>query len=88
MVASTQITNTETYAFIAALVFKLLSRKVLFIKRKKIETDKKKTANFTSKLLRNYKYLICKIYRIHLKHISVYLSVLFTIRMTVPSSLK
>ena len=34
MVASTQITNTETYAFIAALVFKLLSRKVLFIKRK------------------------------------------------------
>ena len=34
MVALTQITNTETYAFIAALVFKLLSRKVLFINRK------------------------------------------------------
>ena len=34
MNASTQITNTETFAFIAVLVFKLLSRKVLFINRK------------------------------------------------------
>ena len=34
MIASTQITNTETFAFIAALVFKLLSRKVLFINKK------------------------------------------------------
>ena len=32
--ASTQITNTEIFAFIAVLVFKLLSRKVLFINRK------------------------------------------------------
>ena len=39
MIASTQITNTEIFAFIAVLVFKLLSRKVLFIKR--IETVKK-----------------------------------------------
>ena len=31
MIALTQITNTETFAFIAVLVFKLLSRKVLFI---------------------------------------------------------
>ena len=29
MIASTQITNTELFAFIAGLVFKLLSRKVL-----------------------------------------------------------
>ena len=30
MVASAQITNTEICAFIAVLVFKLLSRKLLF----------------------------------------------------------
>ena len=33
MIASTQI-NTETFAFIAILVFKLLSRKLFFINRK------------------------------------------------------
>ena len=31
MIASTQITNTEIFAFITVLVFMLLSRKVLFI---------------------------------------------------------
>ena len=30
MIASPQITNNEFYAFIAIIVFKLLSRKVLF----------------------------------------------------------
>ena len=34
MIASTQITNTEIFVFIAALVFELLNRKVLFINRK------------------------------------------------------
>ena len=34
MIASTQITSTEIFAFIAVLVFKLLSCKVLFINRK------------------------------------------------------
>ena len=34
MFVSTQITNTEIFPFIAVLVFKLLSRKVLFINRK------------------------------------------------------
>ena len=34
MIASTQIANTEIFAFIAVLVFKLLSRKVLFLSRK------------------------------------------------------
>ena len=34
MIISTQITNTEILTFIAALVFRLLSRKVLFINRK------------------------------------------------------
>ena len=33
MIASTQITNSEIFAFIAVLIFKLLSRKVLFINR-------------------------------------------------------
>ena len=32
--ASTQILNTKVFTFIAALVFKLLSRKVLFTNRK------------------------------------------------------
>ena len=42
MIVSIQTTNTEIFTFIAALVFKLLSRKVLFINRKKtIETVKK-----------------------------------------------
>ena len=34
MIASTQITNIEIFAFVAALVFKLLSRRILFINRK------------------------------------------------------
>ena len=34
MIASTQIINIEILAFIAILVFKLLSRKALFINRK------------------------------------------------------
>ena len=34
IIASTQIKNTENFAFIAVLVFKLLNRKVLFINRK------------------------------------------------------
>ena len=33
-IASTQITKTEIFAFIALLVFRSLSRKVLFINRK------------------------------------------------------
>ena len=33
MIASTQIINAEIFTFIAALVFKSLSRKVLFINR-------------------------------------------------------
>ena len=41
IIASTQITNTEIVTFIALVVFKLLSRKVLFIKEKTIETVKK-----------------------------------------------
>ena len=34
MIASTQITNSEIFAFVAVLVYKLLSHKVLFISRK------------------------------------------------------
>ena len=34
MIASIQITNTEIFAFVAVPVYKLLSRKVLFINRK------------------------------------------------------
>ena len=34
MIPSTQITNTEIFAFITALVFNLLNHEVLFINRK------------------------------------------------------
>ena len=34
MIASTQMINTEIFAFTAVIAFKLLSRKVLFIIRK------------------------------------------------------
>ena len=34
MIAATQITNTEVFAFIAVLIFKLLRCKVLFINEK------------------------------------------------------
>ena len=34
MIASIEIANTEIFAFTAVLVFKLLSRKVLFVNRK------------------------------------------------------
>ena len=41
IIVSTQITNIEIFAFTVVLVFKLLSRKVLFINGKTIETVKK-----------------------------------------------
>ena len=34
MIATTQITTAEIFAFLAVLVFKLMSRKVMFINRK------------------------------------------------------
>ena len=83
MIASTQIPNTGSFAFIAVLVFKLLSREVLFINKKgnrncyKVGYILKKTANFTGKLLQNCKKLECKTFRILLKHVSDHLSVLF-----------
>ena len=41
MIASTQIKDTEVFASEAVLVFKLLSRKVLFMNIKDNETVKK-----------------------------------------------
>ena len=58
MIASAQITNSEIFAFIAVLVFKLLSRKVLFKRQQKQLKSRllfKKITNFTGKLLQNYK---------------------------------
>ena len=56
MIATTQIRNTAIFAFIAVLVFKLLSRQVLFINRKDNRNLKsrllfKKMVNFMGKLL-------------------------------------
>ena len=60
MIASTQITNTEIFAFTTVLVNKLLCRKVLLIvgnnnRLLKSSLLLKKIANFTGKLLQNYK---------------------------------
>ena len=41
MIASTQITNTEIFVFIAVLVFKLLNRSFVYKTEKTIETVKK-----------------------------------------------
>ena len=41
MIALTQIKSTEIFAFVVVPSFKLLSRKVLFIKEKTIEAVKK-----------------------------------------------
>ena len=41
IIPSTQITHTKIFVFIAALVFKLLNRKVLLINRNTIETVEK-----------------------------------------------
>ena len=41
MIVSTQITNTKIFSFIPVLVFKLLSRKVLFTNRKDKRNCKK-----------------------------------------------
>ena len=57
MITSTQITNTEIFAFITVPVFKLLSGEILFINKKrqyKLLKSKllfQKIANFTGKLL-------------------------------------
>ena len=58
MITSTQITNTKISAFIAVLIFKLMSCKVLFINRKDNRKSRvlfEKIANFMGKLLQNYK---------------------------------
>ena len=57
MIAPIQVANTRIFAFITVPVFKLLSRKVLFINRKnnRISWFFKKTANFVGKLKQNYK---------------------------------
>ena len=59
MIASTLITNTEIFAFITVLVFKLLNREVYKQKRqKKLLKSRllfKKIAIFTGRLLQNCK---------------------------------
>ena len=75
MIASTQI-KPENFAFIAVLVFKILSCNALFSRQNTGRILFKKIANFTGKLLQNYKYFECKIFRILFKHISDHLSVL------------
>ena len=61
MIALTQIPNTEIFAVIAVLVFKLLNRRFFFINRKdkrnfqKVGYVLRKMANFTRNFLQDYK---------------------------------
>ena len=61
MVTSTQTTNTEIFALLTVLDFKSLGRKVIVYKQKrhrKLLKNRqllKKIANYTDKLLQNYK---------------------------------
>ena len=55
MITSTQITNTDLFAFIVVLVFKLLSRDVLHMKKQQKLLKSRLPGNFTHKLLQNYK---------------------------------
>ena len=58
MIASTQIKDTEIFAFIAVLVFKLMSFVHKQKRQKKLLESRqlvKKIANFTGELLQNYK---------------------------------
>ena len=68
--ASVQITNIGIFALIANLIFKLLSRKFLFINRKD-SRNFLKVGYFFKKII-NFKG---KIFRILLKHLSDHLSV-------------
>ena len=84
MITSTPITNTETFEFIAVLVFKLWSNEVLFINRKDINYKLLKSrllfnkiADFTGKLLQNYEKIESEILGMLWKHVSGHLSVLF-----------
>ena len=60
MIALTQVTNTEIFAFIAVLVFKLLRAKYYVYKQErqykllKSRLVLNKIVNFTCKLLQNY----------------------------------
>ena len=92
MITSTQVTNTEILAFIAVLVFKLLSRKILFINRKdnrncyKVGYFLRKIANFTVKLLQNYKKWECEIFKDTLETSKRSFISAFSISMTAPLS--
>ena len=88
MIALTQTTNTETFAF------RLQTEKTIgtcsanqcagfymvgttVTKEFKSRVLFKKIAHFTGKVLQNHKLLECKIFRIILKHVSDHVSVLF-----------
>ena len=83
MIFSSQMTNTSIFAFIAVLVFKSLSCKVLFINRKD-NRNCQKVVYFLRKqqisrvnFMQNCKQLECNFFRILLKHVSDHLSVNF-----------
>ena len=85
MITSTPITNSEIFVFIAVLVFKLLSREVLFINRKDNKINKKQATRLlrllSSKLLfKKITNFSCKLLQI--SAFSIYMTVPLNFRLS------
>ena len=85
MIASTPITNIEIFVFIAVLVFKLLSREVLFINRKDNKINKKQATRLlrllsSTLLFKKITNFSCKLLQI--SAFSIYMTVPLNFRLS------
>ena len=85
MSASTPITNIEIFVFIAVLVFKLLSREVLFINRKDNKINKKQATRLlrllsSTLLFKKITNFSCKLLQI--SAFSIYMTVPLNFRLS------
>ena len=85
MIASTPITNSEIFVFIAVLVFKLLSREVLFINRKDNKINKKQATRVlrllsSTLLFKKITNFSCKLLQI--SAFSIYMTVPLNFRLS------
>ena len=85
MIASTPITNSEIFVFIAVLVFKLLSREVLFINRKDNKINKKQATRLlrllsSTLLFKKITNFSCKLLQI--SAFSIYMTVPLNFRLS------
>ena len=85
MIASTPITNSEIFLFIAVLAFKLLSREVLFINRKDNKINKKQATRLlrllsSTLLFKKITNFSCKLLQI--SAFSIYMTVPLNFRLS------